>query len=293
MASFSQETISKFSTFQAALWQSTALAVSEAAGMKVSFNDPLTLSAAVNDLPAEFSGAQLIISFAFSERPENPQLLIISQDSLVDLCNALTGKELESVEDNSIAEIRPVLEGIVQGLCLAAGRSRNEAIAATGLSIRMHAFQLPQALQGQGNLVRVNTRISLEGVNGTVTWLLDEDLARYILNIESSETSDRKSGTDNRDLPDLGDSGLEMLLDIPLEVTVELGRLRMVVRDVVELGSGSIIEIDKAAGEPVDVMVNNRLVARGEVVVIEDNFGVRITEILTPSDRIARLNEVA
>jgi flagellar motor switch protein FliN/FliY len=67
----------------------------------------------------------------------------------------------------------------------------------------------------------------------------------------------------------------------------------MVVKDVVELGSGSIIEIDKAAGEPVDVLVNGKTVARGEVVVIEDNFGVRITEILSQQDRLAKLKEAA
>ncbi|HCD99973.1 MAG TPA: flagellar motor switch protein FliN [Armatimonadetes bacterium] len=94
--------------------------------------------------------------------------------------------------------------------------------------------------------------------------------------------------------PKASDPGsLELLLDIPLEISVELGRVKMLVKDVVELGTGSIIEIDKAAGEPVDVLVNGRLVARGEVVVIEDNFGVRITEILTPQERLTKLGEVA
>jgi flagellar motor switch protein FliN/FliY len=86
---------------------------------------------------------------------------------------------------------------------------------------------------------------------------------------------------------------LELLLDIPMEICVELGRLKMMIKDVVELGTGSIVEIDKAAGEPVDLMVNGRLVARGEVVVIEDNFGVRITDILTPHERLVKLGEVA
>ena len=82
-------------------------------------------------------------------------------------------------------------------------------------------------------------------------------------------------------------------MDIPLEISVELGRMKMQVRDVVDLAAGSIVEIDKAAGEPVDVLVNGRLVAKGEVVVIEDNFGVRITEILSPNERLQRLNEAA
>jgi flagellar motor switch protein FliN/FliY len=89
------------------------------------------------------------------------------------------------------------------------------------------------------------------------------------------------------------EESLEILMDIPLQISVELGRVKMVVKDVVELGSGSIIEIDKAAGEPVDVLVNGKVVARGEVVVIEDNFGVRITEILSQQDRLAKLKEAA
>ncbi|MBS4203775.1 flagellar motor switch phosphatase FliY [Lederbergia citrea] len=82
---------------------------------------------------------------------------------------------------------------------------------------------------------------------------------------------------------------LNMLLDIPLEVTVELGRTSRSVKDILELGSGSIIELDKLAGEPVDILVNSRLIAKGEVVVIEENFGVRVTDIVSQSDRIKKL----
>ncbi|MEW8970952.1 MAG: flagellar motor switch phosphatase FliY [Mesobacillus sp.] len=82
---------------------------------------------------------------------------------------------------------------------------------------------------------------------------------------------------------------LDMLLDIPLQVTVELGRTKRSVKDILELGSGSIIELDKLAGEPVDILVNNRLIAQGEVVVIDENFGVRVTDIISQSDRIKKL----
>jgi flagellar motor switch protein FliN len=82
---------------------------------------------------------------------------------------------------------------------------------------------------------------------------------------------------------------LNMLLDIPLQVTVELGRTKRSVRDILELGTGSIIELDKLAGEPVDILVNNRLIAQGEVVVIDENFGVRVTDIISQSDRIKKL----
>ncbi|SHR14445.1 Flagellar motor switch protein FliN [Mycobacteroides abscessus subsp. abscessus] len=82
---------------------------------------------------------------------------------------------------------------------------------------------------------------------------------------------------------------LDMLLDIPLQVTVELGRTRRSVKEILELSAGSIIELDKLAGEPVDILVNNRLIAKGEVVVIDENFGVRVTDIISQSDRIKKL----
>ena len=82
---------------------------------------------------------------------------------------------------------------------------------------------------------------------------------------------------------------LNLLLDIPLQVTVELGRTRRTVKEILELTSGSIIELDKLAGEPVDILVNNRHIAKGEVVVIDENFGVRITDILSQAERINNL----
>jgi flagellar motor switch protein FliN/FliY len=82
---------------------------------------------------------------------------------------------------------------------------------------------------------------------------------------------------------------LDLLLDVPLEVEVELGRTRMTIQDLLALGPGSVIELDKVAGEALDILVNDRLVARGEAVVVNDKFGVRITEIVSPQERIQRL----
>lgn len=94
------------------------------------------------------------------------------------------------------------------------------------------------------------------------------------------------------DAPQLNSSeaqNLDLLLDIPLNVTVELGRTKRSVQEIIEMSSGSIIELDKLAGEPVDILVNHRLIANGEVVVIDENFGVRITDILSPAERINNL----
>lgn len=82
---------------------------------------------------------------------------------------------------------------------------------------------------------------------------------------------------------------LNMLFDIPLSVTVELGRTKRSVKEILDLNTGSIIELDKLAGEPVDILINNKLIAKGEVVVIDENFGVRVTDIVSMSDRLNNL----
>ena len=84
-------------------------------------------------------------------------------------------------------------------------------------------------------------------------------------------------------------SGMELVLDISLPVTVELGRTRMMIRDILHLAPGSVLELDKLAGEPVDILINEKSIARGEVVVIDENFGVRLTSIVTPSERVVSL----
>ncbi|SHN16307.1 flagellar motor switch phosphatase FliY [Gracilibacillus kekensis] len=82
---------------------------------------------------------------------------------------------------------------------------------------------------------------------------------------------------------------LDLLMDIPLQVTVELGRTKRTVKEILELSSGSIVELDKLAGEPVDILVNQKLIAKGEVVVIDENFGVRVTDIVSKEDRLKQL----
>ena len=79
---------------------------------------------------------------------------------------------------------------------------------------------------------------------------------------------------------------ISLIMDVLLEVTVELGRTKKLIREILEFGAGSIIELDKLAGEPVDILVNGKVIAKGEVVVIDENFGVRITDIIQPSKRL-------
>ena len=83
---------------------------------------------------------------------------------------------------------------------------------------------------------------------------------------------------------------INMILDIPVQLTVELGRTRIPIKHILQLAQGSVVELDALAGEPMDVLVNGYLIAQGEVVVVNDKFGIRLTDIVTPSERLRRLS---
>lgn len=83
---------------------------------------------------------------------------------------------------------------------------------------------------------------------------------------------------------------IEMIMDIPVQLTVELGRTKIPIKHILQLAQGSVVELDGMAGEPMDVLVNGCLIAQGEVVVVNDKFGIRLTDIITPSERIRKLN---
>ena len=84
---------------------------------------------------------------------------------------------------------------------------------------------------------------------------------------------------------------IDFILDIPVQLTVELGRTKIAIKNLLQLAQGSVVELDGMAGEPMDVLVNGCLIAQGEVVVVNDKFGVRLTDIITPSERIRKLNK--
>lgn len=112
------------------------------------------------------------------------------------------------------------------------------------------------------------------------------NLANLLETEAASGTAKKSSVTELRGK---NDRNLDLILDIPLKVTVELGRTRMLVSELLNLGQGSVIELAKLAGEPMEVLVNDKLVARGEAVVVNEKFGVRLTDIISPAERVEQL----
>jgi flagellar motor switch protein FliN/FliY len=102
------------------------------------------------------------------------------------------------------------------------------------------------------------------------------------------DTSDMFAPLSNKPVP-AGD--INLVLDIPVQLSVELGRTKVPIKYILQLGQGSVVELDALAGEPMDVLVNGYLIAQGEVVVVNDKFGIRLTDIVTPSERLRRLSK--
>ena len=115
----------------------------------------------------------------------------------------------------------------------------------------------------------LNAKDFVDGVN-------DTDLAEIVDEVQSGDDALNKLKVQN----------LDFILDIPLAVSVELGRTQVIIKDLLQLSQGSVLELDKLAGEPLEVLVNGKLIARGEVVVVNEKFGIRLTDIISPIERI-------
>jgi flagellar motor switch protein FliN/FliY len=299
MAIISEEIVNKLSQLNNQIWQTVSITSSEAANANLLFGSPLTIATTPNDLFSEMAAPKLVIQFVLADMPENSHVILLTQETFLELAalaRNVDPLEIQEVDDTLVADARPLLESIVQGLCLGVGGIKNEPLIAQSLSIRFQIFNFPPSLQKSDHVVRTNIAISSDVVNGSLTWIIDSETAQSICGVQANgAVIGQQIDAHEEAIAFAGEdpSSIDILMDIPLDMSVELGRVKMLVKDVIDLGSGSIIEIDKAAGEPVDVLVNGRLVARGEVVVIEDNFGVRITEILSPQERLQRLNDAA
>jgi len=118
----------------------------------------------------------------------------------------------------------------------------------------------------------------------------DFEVLEDIEDIDAGEDADEALDEAGKSAAPVGEAkSLDLILDIPLTVSVELGRSKMLINDLLQLGQGSVIELTKLVGEPLEVLVNQKLVARGEVVVVNEKFGVRLTDIVSPMERVQSL----
>jgi flagellar motor switch protein FliN/FliY len=216
-------------------------------------SDPLTLGQPTTDAPAALAGQAVTAKFTGSASGE--VVVVVGQD----LADALGASPLGAL-DLSTA-VRPALEaaaGAFGPVVVDPGQLMEPDVALSALTTKGDAVIIP-LVQGAETRAVVALRLS--------PWPGDAPDAPAV--VDRQETAGVRAG-------------LDLLHDVEMEVSAELGRTRMSVRELLSLSPGAVVELDRAAGSPADLLVNGRLIARGEVVVIDENFGIRITEIVSP-----------
>lgn len=320
MQELSSEVLTNFIVAQSQLWSQVAKNLSEQNGVEIGIPTPTVSVVPLSDLTGMTASESLFAQFGFSELPDHWQILSFrgrNQSDQVNwqaLASAVMGQTPESISEEIIQAVQAFIAPVLQELAAVLTQMKGSALTLADAQVLYEPLTMPADLLQVNELIEARLEFRLGGREPAVevSWFLSESSARFLTGGElsdsvgeetpfvsdkpvdpsplspSAEVYDFSSySQEARSLED--DRSLDLLMDIPLEVSVELGRIEMLIRDVLELGAGSIIELRKAAGEPVDVLVNGCLIARGEVVVVEDNFGVRITEIPSPSERIQRL----
>ncbi|MDW8106711.1 MAG: flagellar motor switch protein FliN [Armatimonadota bacterium] len=315
MSEVSAEVLTQLVVKQAQAWQSVALHLSEQSNALVEIPTPTTTAVTVAELTGLTVDTVLHIQAQFKEHPDSPCLFIVGEQPAERaaaqraILEATLGSAPETIDDTALQAVQEFGTQLMQGLAIGFGNLSGKTFTPGQVVARYEPIVFPpNFLTVDGVIVtRLTVRVP-EREPIALSWMLTEDLARALLGMpaaasdpfasltaEPSPTQVPASAPATPAFNSLAETeesperNIDLLLDIPLEVSVELGRVTMLVRDLLEVGTGSIVELQKAAGEPVEVLVNGRLIARGEVVVVEDNFAVRITEIVPPTERVQQL----
>ena len=250
-------------------------------------------SASAGDLQDLLGSGFVLFQTDLSGPAEGPLCLALPEDGVRKLIATATGSEEGDVafdEDQMGAAVEilsPVLVGVGKTLSSLAGGTYS-----TGPVSGQTGSEAIPSMDGQ--FLVLKAALNIENIMEGETFLLVPEKLFQAQEAPSPGTGDSALTVAGSSAPasreekkqSLARQNLNLLLDVQMPLTVELGRTRKYVKEILGLGEGSIIELDKQAGEPVDLMVNKKLIAKGEVVVIDENFGVRVTDIVSPKERL-------
>ncbi|MCD6550655.1 flagellar motor switch phosphatase FliY [Thermotoga sp.] len=296
-------------------------------GRDVHITVPTVREEKLKDIKSDFKGEKVVVSVEYTEGLKGLNVLVLERGLVATIADLMMGGSGE-VESEELDEIK--LSAIGEAMNQMMGSAATSLSELLGITVSISPPKVevlnfddpntkfpPVVDDLEKDVAIVEFEIEIEGLPKSIFYqVIGADLVKkmyeYFTKAHEEETEEKKeekkeekeekkvkvepvefselkpSGTTKTEIPR---DKLEMLLDIPLKVTVELGRTRMTLKRVLEMIPGSIIELDKLTGEPVDILVNGKLIARGEVVVIDENFGVRVTEIVSPKERLELLNE--
>ncbi|TGN21137.1 flagellar motor switch protein FliN [Leptospira idonii] len=283
------------------------------------FMNPATESSLANDVQKEFGSKTVCLFSNLSGTLAGKISLVMAQENAAKIAGVMMGgmappgqldnAQLQTLKDS----LSPIIGTVTAQIGMKLGGSMSGTPADIAIINSARDLQLPD----DNHLVKTTLSLNIDGVGSfKVYYVIALSMANAILDIQKGGGQKQPQGGGGMNVsapgggmgmgiaqssvgikgvnfPSLANAGagpgqtnLNLLMDVQMALTVELGRTKMYIKDILGLGEGSIIELDKLAGEPVDLLVNGKLIAKGEVVVIDENFGVRVTDIVSPTDRL-------
>jgi flagellar motor switch protein FliN/FliY len=286
---------------------------------------PVTIESVTVDMTtrdaftAELTGQVVQVAADFIEGAAGQHSYVLAEDPAKQISALMMAQEEGDLTEMAISALT---EGFNQmsGAAVTAINDKLGMSISTG-EVRASLFEGPgDAMIPEGSFVRIRYNVQTEGKTSSLDEIMDEAVARSLSGgggapaVSEPETPPAafEPGIQQQDIfstQPAGNVGVQsvqfaplsqaeqpgvsgnigLLMDVSMQLTVELGRTKMLIKDILGMGEGTIVELDKLAGEPVDLLVNGKLIAKGEVVVIDENFGVRVTDIISPMERISNL----
>ncbi len=302
-----------------------ATAISTIVGKKVEITTPHVMETTINEVKSKFKGLHVVTAIDYVKGLEGTNAFILEPHVvavIADIMMGGTGQNIgDDLDDIKLSAIGEAMNQMMGSASTSLSEVIKETVEIAPPKIEKINFdddnvQFPPVYEGQ-NVVVVNFKMKVNDlVEGSLIQLLAPSFAKkfasFLINSIESKTKEKvPEKIDNhveqktkreekvkkvefQELKEenniqISEQKIEMLLDIPLEISVELGRAKMSLKQVLELGNSSLIELDKLTGEPVDILVNGKKIARGEVVVVGENFGVKITQVLSKKERLYSL----
>jgi len=248
-----------------------------------------------------FEAESLILRLPINSGLPGEICLVLKKETAALLCGLMLGGDgTAPYQDEDADALNELGNQYMGALCTALGGHLGVSVSAgQGQTSAFNPSELPFGLEGSALIF---STLSVEGhADAVVRFILSPPLVTKLTGggNDSSSSYESESNAVMASQSDLAQSmnkqlsdsppNIQMLLDINLNVTIELGRTRLSIRKILELGPGSIIELDRLAGEPVDLLVNDKVVAKGEVVVVDEYFGIRVISLVSPEERIKQL----
>ena len=295
-----------FNTFSQAM-QTASSAASMQVGKNVKLENPFLEQISSEAIPTEIPPDGIVVTISLGT---TQSIVVLTLEQGKQISSSIMGSdpEMASLDDGHLSSLAEFINTVIAGVSNYASSKFSDNLAPSAPTIKVYTN--PGDLPNFGaNVLKVAYQFSLETESlGKFTHYIDMTGPQKWTNQfqATSNQGQQPKAASNQNFSNqtinpvsfptfqatqLGGGNLppnyELLLDVQMTLTVELGRTTKYVKDVLSLGEGSIIELDKLAGEPVDLLVNGKLIAKGEVVVIDENFGVRVTDIVGPADRLA------